>query len=61
MTQFSPFAGQMSPRPEGKVICGRYDVIVTCQTPGAWALLTRVLTHAESSHGMFGMVTAVVE
>lgn len=38
----------------------RYDVIVNCHTPGAWAFHCHILTHAESSHGMFGMVTAVV-
>lgn len=38
----------------------RYDVIVTCHTAGAWAFHCHVLTHAESSHGMFGMVTALV-
>jgi FtsP/CotA-like multicopper oxidase with cupredoxin domain len=38
----------------------RYDVIVDCQEPGAWAFHCHILTHAESSHGMFGMVTALV-
>jgi manganese oxidase len=38
----------------------RYDVIVDCHTPGAWAFHCHVLSHAESAHGMFGMVTAVV-
>ena len=38
----------------------RYDVIVNCDAPGAWAFHCHILTHAESSHGMFGMVTAVV-
>jgi FtsP/CotA-like multicopper oxidase with cupredoxin domain len=38
----------------------RYDVIVNCHTAGAWAFHCHILTHAESSHGMFGMVTAVV-
>lgn len=38
----------------------RYDVLVECSEPGAWAFHCHVLTHAESAHGMFGMVTAVV-
>jgi FtsP/CotA-like multicopper oxidase with cupredoxin domain len=38
----------------------RYDVIVTCHTPGIWAFHCHILSHAESAHGMFGMVTAVV-
>jgi FtsP/CotA-like multicopper oxidase with cupredoxin domain len=38
----------------------RYDVIVDCQEPGAWAFHCHILTHAESNHGMFGMVTALV-
>jgi len=38
----------------------RYDVIVDCHTPGAWAFHCHILTHAESDHGMFGMVTALV-
>jgi len=38
----------------------RYDVIVDCQEPGAWAFHCHVLNHAESAQGMFGMVTALV-
>jgi FtsP/CotA-like multicopper oxidase with cupredoxin domain len=38
----------------------RYDVLVTCHTPGVWAFHCHILNHAESAHGMFGMVTAVV-
>jgi FtsP/CotA-like multicopper oxidase with cupredoxin domain len=38
----------------------RYDVIVNYRTAGAWAYHCHILTHAESAHGMFGMVTAVV-
>jgi FtsP/CotA-like multicopper oxidase with cupredoxin domain len=38
----------------------RFDVIVKCHTPGAWAFHCHILSHAESAHGMFGMVTAVV-
>jgi manganese oxidase len=38
----------------------RYDVIVDCQEPGVWAFHCHILSHAESAHGMFGMVTALV-
>jgi FtsP/CotA-like multicopper oxidase with cupredoxin domain len=38
----------------------RYDVIVNCTNPGTWAFHCHILPHAESSHGMFGMVTALV-
>jgi FtsP/CotA-like multicopper oxidase with cupredoxin domain len=38
----------------------RFDVIVECHTPGAWAFHCHILSHAESAHGMFGMVTAVI-
>jgi len=38
----------------------RYDVLVDCLEPGAWAFHCHILTHAESAHGMFGMVTALV-
>jgi FtsP/CotA-like multicopper oxidase with cupredoxin domain len=38
----------------------RYDVIVDCFEPGAWAFHCHILTHAESRNGMFGMVTALV-
>lgn len=38
----------------------RYDVIVECHTAGAWAFHCHILSHAESAHGMFGMVTAVI-
>jgi FtsP/CotA-like multicopper oxidase with cupredoxin domain len=38
----------------------RYDVIVDCIYPGAWAFHCHVLSHAEGPHGMFGMVTALV-
>jgi FtsP/CotA-like multicopper oxidase with cupredoxin domain len=37
----------------------RYDVIVDCQEPGLWAFHCHILTHAESAHGMFGMVTVL--
>lgn len=38
----------------------RYDVIIECTEPGAWAYHCHILTHAESRDGMFGMVTALV-
>ena len=38
----------------------RYDVIVNCTNPGTWAFHCHILPHAESDHGMFGMVTALV-
>ena len=38
----------------------RWDVIVNCNNPGVWAFHCHILTHAESQHGMFGMVTALI-
>ncbi|MCC7360914.1 MAG: multicopper oxidase domain-containing protein [Anaerolineales bacterium] len=38
----------------------RWDVTVLCDEPGVWAFHCHILTHAESSHGMFGMVTALI-
>jgi FtsP/CotA-like multicopper oxidase with cupredoxin domain len=38
----------------------RYDVIVVADEPGVWAFHCHILTHAESPHGMFGMVTALI-
>ena len=38
----------------------RWDVIVMCDKPGTWAFHCHILPHAESEHGMFGMVTALV-
>lgn len=38
----------------------RWDVIVKCNNPGTWAFHCHILPHAESEHGMLGMVTAVV-
>jgi manganese oxidase len=38
----------------------RWDVIVDCEDPGAWAFHCHILPHAEGSNGMFGMVTALV-
>jgi manganese oxidase len=38
----------------------RWDVIVNCTNPGTWAFHCHILPHAETEHGMFGMVTALV-
>jgi manganese oxidase len=38
----------------------RFDVLIDCHTPGVWAFHCHVLSHAESAHGMFGMVTALI-
>ena len=38
----------------------RKDVIVECTEPGVWAFHCHILSHAESRHGMFGMVTALI-
>jgi FtsP/CotA-like multicopper oxidase with cupredoxin domain len=38
----------------------RFDVLIKCDEPGVWAFHCHVLSHAESPHGMFGMVTAIV-
>ena len=38
----------------------RWDVIVHCTNPGTWAFHCHILPHAESEHGMFGMVTALI-
>jgi FtsP/CotA-like multicopper oxidase with cupredoxin domain len=38
----------------------RWDVTVVCDQPGVWAFHCHILIHAESAHGMFGMVTAVI-
>lgn len=38
----------------------RWDVIVDCNKPGTWAFHCHILPHAESEHGMFGMVTALI-
>ena len=38
----------------------RFDVLIDCQEPGAWAFHCHILNHAESAQGMFGMVTALV-
>jgi FtsP/CotA-like multicopper oxidase with cupredoxin domain len=38
----------------------RWDVVIDCEDPGAWAFHCHILPHAEGSSGMFGMVTALV-
>ncbi len=38
----------------------RWDVIVNCTNPGTWAFHCHILPHAESDHGMYGMVTALI-
>jgi len=38
----------------------RWDVIVDCTELGVWAFHCHILSHAESEHGMFGMVTALI-
>ena len=38
----------------------RWDAIVNCNNPGVWAFHCHILPHAESDHGMFGMVTALI-
>jgi FtsP/CotA-like multicopper oxidase with cupredoxin domain len=38
----------------------RWDVIVDCDEPGAWAFHCHILQHAEGREGMFGMVTALL-
>lgn len=38
----------------------RVDVLIKASELGAWAFHCHILTHAESEHGMFGMVTALI-
>jgi FtsP/CotA-like multicopper oxidase with cupredoxin domain len=38
----------------------RWDVIVDATEVGVWAFHCHILSHAESSHGMFGMVTVLI-
>jgi len=38
----------------------RWDVVIDCDAPGAWAFHCHILPHAEGRDGMFGMVTALV-
>ncbi len=38
----------------------RFEAIVEATEPGVWAFHCHILNHAESEHGMFGMVTAMI-
>jgi FtsP/CotA-like multicopper oxidase with cupredoxin domain len=38
----------------------RFDVLIDCFNPGAWAFHCHILPHAEGPRGMFGMVTALI-
>lgn len=38
----------------------RWDAIVVADNPGAWAFHCHILSHAESPHGMFGMVSVMI-
>ena len=38
----------------------RWDVIVEATNPGTWAFHCHILPHAETEHGMFGMVTVMI-
>ncbi len=38
----------------------RYTVLVHADNPGVWAWHCHILSHAESTKGMFGMVTAMI-
>lgn len=38
----------------------RYDAVFVANLAGIWAFHCHVLSHAESAHGMHGMVTAVI-
>jgi FtsP/CotA-like multicopper oxidase with cupredoxin domain len=38
----------------------RWDVVITCDEPGAWAFHCHILPHAEGTDGMYGMVTALI-
>ena len=38
----------------------RWDVVVNANNPGVWAFHCHILPHAETEHGMFGMVTALI-
>ncbi len=38
----------------------RFDAIVDATEVGVWAFHCHILSHAESEHGMFGMVTAMI-
>jgi FtsP/CotA-like multicopper oxidase with cupredoxin domain len=38
----------------------RYDVIIDAVNVGTWAFHCHILSHAESEHGMHGMVTELI-
>ncbi|HJR40905.1 MAG TPA: multicopper oxidase domain-containing protein [Gemmatimonadaceae bacterium] len=38
----------------------RWDVLIEATEVGAWAFHCHILPHAETPHGMFGMVTAMI-
>ncbi|MDQ2784132.1 MAG: copper oxidase [Chloroflexota bacterium] len=38
----------------------RFDAIVDCTEVGTWVFHCHILSHAESEHGMFGMMTALI-
>jgi FtsP/CotA-like multicopper oxidase with cupredoxin domain len=38
----------------------RFEVLVDATEPGLWAFHCHILNHAESEHGMFGMVTVFI-
>jgi FtsP/CotA-like multicopper oxidase with cupredoxin domain len=38
----------------------RYEAIIECTEPGAWAFHCHTLSHAESPDGMFGLVTVLI-
>ncbi len=38
----------------------RWDAVIECRNPGAWAFHCHILPHAEGRDGMFGMVTALI-
>ncbi len=38
----------------------RWDVVIKCDEPGAWAFHCHILPHAEGADGMYGMVTALI-
>ncbi|MEZ4521888.1 MAG: copper oxidase [Thermomicrobiales bacterium] len=38
----------------------RFEAIIEATEPGVWAFHCHILSHAETRHGMFGMVTAMI-
>jgi manganese oxidase len=63
MTVFARDGWNLSPFQCDTLMIGpgeRWDTIITPDAPGIWAFHCHVLTHAESAHGMFGMVTAII-